>query len=300
MNKLNYTSCPLCGRTRIHPAMSCKDYYATKEAFRLFRCDDCGFLFTQDAPVETEIDRYYESPDYISHSDTNKGVINKIYHSVRLLMLQRKARLVMRESGLKNGSLLDIGTGTGYFPHVMQQKGWRVEAIEKNVGAREFGIKNFGLSIQDDKALMNMTADSYDVVTLWHVMEHLQNLHETWDKLKEILKPNGVLIVAVPNDASYDAKIYGHEWAAYDVPRHLWHFEPKTMKALGEHHGFQQTAFYAMPFDAYYVSILSEKHLEHSGAFIRGMWNGLRAYLHAASNKEVSSSIIYIFRKKKQ
>ena len=284
----------------IHSVMKCTDYYATQEVFELFKCEDCGFIFTQEVPVESEIGKYYESPDYISHSDTNKGAMNKIYHCVRAKMLQRKALLIEKESGLKQGRLLDIGTGTGYFPHTMQQRGWDVEAIEKSAQAREFGKKNFGLHIQEDNALAQISANSFDVITLWHVMEHLEHLHDTWDKLKEILRPEGILVIAVPNCSSFDAQIYGNEWAAYDVPRHLWHFTPKTMKSIGELHGFHLTEYYPMPYDAFYVSILSEKHQNHSLPFIRGMWNGLRAYKHAAGHKDASSSIIYIFRKKKQ
>jgi 2-polyprenyl-3-methyl-5-hydroxy-6-metoxy-1,4-benzoquinol methylase len=300
MNKLNHTSCPLCSGAHIHSVMECTDYYATQEIFELFKCDDCGFVFTQAVPVESEIGKYYESPDYISHSDTNKGAMNKIYHCVRAKMLQRKALLIEKESGLKQGRLLDIGTGTGYFPHTMQQRGWDVEAIEKSAQAREFGEKNFGLHIQEDNALTQIPANSFDVITLWHVMEHLEHLHDTWDKLKEILRPEGVLVIAVPNCSSFDAQIYGNEWAAYDVPRHLWHFTPQTMRNIGEQHGFQLTEYYPMPYDAFYVSILSEKHQNHSLAFLKGMWNGLRAYKHAAGHKDASSSIIYIFRKKKQ
>lgn len=297
MSKLNHQSCPLCGSAHIHRAMDCTDYYATREKFDVYHCDDCHFIFTQDAPVESEIGKYYESPNYISHSDTRKGAMNTIYHWVRCLMLRRKARLVENESQLKTGCLLDIGTGTGYFPHVMQQRGWKVSAIEKSAQAREFGQTHFGLDVKAESELAHLPNGEYDAITLWHVMEHLEHLDETWKELSRLLKSKGVVVIAVPNCGSYDARIYGNQWAAYDVPRHLWHFTPQSMQALGKKHGFELTAYYPMPFDAYYVSMLSEKDMGHSCSLIKGMWNGLKAQCHAMGHKELSSSIIYIFRK---
>jgi len=298
MNKLNITSCPSCNGNHIKPLMTCTDYYATKETFELYRCDDCGFTFTQNFPDESEIGRYYASPDYISHSDTRKGAMNTIYHWIRSYMLKRKAKLIERECGRGNGHLLDIGTGTGYFPHTMQQRGWDVDATEKNAPAREFAEQHFGLKVREDSAFAQLTPASYDAITLWHVMEHLEHLDETWSQLAKLLKPDGILVIAVPNCSSYDARIYQSEWAAYDVPRHLWHFTPATIVPFGERHGFRLASLHPMPFDAYYVSILSEKHLNHSAAFLRGMWKGFQAQLHTCGHKELSSSIIYIFRKK--
>lgn len=297
MNKLNHTSCPLCKGSRIHSVMECTDYYATRETFEVYHCDDCGFTFTQGVPVEAEIGRYYESPDYISHSDTRKGAMNTIYHWVRCMMLRRKSRLIEKELHCKTGRLLDIGTGTGYFPHAMQRRGWQVEAVEKNAAARDFALKHFSLQVKEDDALGTFAAESFDAITLWHVMEHLEKLDEVWSVFDRLLKKDGILVIAVPNCASCDARIYGKEWAPYDVPRHLWHFTLETMKAEGERHGFKLATYYPMPFDAFYVSMLSEKNLKHSCPFIRGLWNGFCAYLHTFGHKELSSSIIYIFRK---
>lgn len=297
MNKLNHTSCPLCKGNHIHSVMSCTDYYATKEVFDVYRCDDCNFTFTQGVPVESEIGRYYESPDYISHSDTRKGAMNTIYHWVRGLMLRRKASLVETKLSGQKGHLLDVGTGTGYFPFTMVQRGWNVEAVEKNAAAREFALKRFNLHVKEDEDLEASPDESFDAITLWHVMEHLEHLDKAWSTFDRLLKKNGVLVVAVPNCSSFDAAIYNKEWAAYDVPRHLWHFTPDTMKILGEKYGFKLEDYRPMPFDAFYVSMLTERNLKHSCSFVRGLWNGFRAYLHAMGHKELSSSIIYIFRK---
>lgn len=280
-------------------AMTCTDFYASGEQFQLCSCRECGFMFTQGAPVEAEIGRYYETLDYISHSDTKKGAMNAIYHRVRQYMLNSKARLVMRVSHcLFGGRLLDVGTGTGYFANAMDGRGWMVEAIEKNPQARAFAKEHFGLEVKPEPALAEFASGSFDVVTLWHVMEHLEHLNETWERLKELLTAKGVLVVAVPNCSSYDAQKYGSRWAAYDVPRHLWHFTPATIGRLAAKHGFVLAESHPMPFDAFYVSMLTEKQMGHSFSFLRGMWVGTAAWLSAQGNKERSSSMIYVFRKR--
>ena len=298
MNKLTINVCPVCGCTHLERVMTCTDSYASGERFDLYRCTECGFVFTQDAPVEAEIGRYYETPDYISHSDTRKGAMNAIYHRVRQYMLGSKARLVMRYARCRGGRLLDIGTGTGYFAQAMDGRGWKVEAVEKNPQARAFAKEHFGLDVKPESALDEFAPGSFDAITLWHVMEHLEHLNETWVRLGELLAPNGALIVAVPNCSSADARKYGADWAAYDVPRHLWHFTPATIRRLAEKHGFVMAGCHPMPFDAFYVSMLTEKQKGNSNSFLKGMAVGFSAWLSALGNKERSSSMIYVFRKK--
>lgn len=298
MNKLTINTCPLCGGTHLAKKMTCTDFYASGEQFDLLQCENCGFQFTQGFPVEKEIGKYYETPDYISHSDTKKGMMNELYHLVRSRMLQKKAQLINNITGKTSGKILDIGTGTGYFSHTMQQKGWQVEAIEKSAQARSFAKKNFNLDIKDDSGLNDFSSGSFDVITLWHVMEHLEHLNETWERLHELLKDDGCLVIAVPNCSSYDAQKYKEFWAAYDVPRHLWHFTPDSIKKFGEKHNFTLVNHLPMPFDAFYVSILSEKYKESKSSLVKGMFAGTLAWFSSLSNKEKSSSIIYVFRKK--
>jgi len=298
MNKVTIKACPLCGGTQLEHTLTCVDHYASGEAFHLCRCSACGFLFTQDFPVEAEIGRYYETPDYISHSDTRKGLVNTLYHWVRTVMLGRKARLVMNEAHRRRGRLLDIGTGTGYFAHAMDERGWRVDAIEKNAQARAFAKEHFGLEVLPDGAWASLQEGAYDVITLWHVMEHLEHLNDTWERLYRLLSPKGVLIVAVPNCSSFDAHKYGGQWAAYDVPRHLWHFTPGTMQQFGAKHGFILAERHPMPFDAFYVSMLTEKYMHHNLPFVRGLLTGTLAWFSALVRKDRSSSLIYVFRKK--
>ena len=295
---LKIDTCPLCGGQQLEHAFTCTDYYASGEEFEVVRCVHCGFMMTQNAPVEAEIGKYYETPDYISHSDTRKGLMNRIYHEVRRYMLGRKASLVEHASRMKRGQLLDYGTGTGYFPQTMRQRGWYVKAIEKNAKARAFAREHFNLEVEAEEALQAYPDASFDVITLWHVMEHLEHLNEMWQTLSRLLKERGVLVVAVPNPSSKDAEMYQEGWAAYDVPRHLWHFTPSVMQQFGAKHGFVLESKYPMPFDAFYVSMLSEKYKGCRLPFLKGMWAGLLAWFSSLVNKERSSSMIYVFRKK--
>ena len=298
MNKLHISACPLCGGERLYEFLVCKDHYASGETFSLLECPDCGFRLTQDFPVETEIGRYYETPDYISHSDTHKGLMNRVYHWVRGYMLQSKARLVEQVSRRKAGRLLDIGTGTGYFPHTLQQRGWQVDAVEKSSQARAFAQEHFGLHVQDDTQVGSYGNRVFDVITMWHVLEHVERQDQEWQILHRQLKDDGTLIIAVPNCSGADAQRYGAFWAAYDVPRHLWHFTPSTLQRAAEKHGFQLVERHPMPFDGFYVSMLSEKYRGNSLYFLKGMWTGFLAWCAALGNKDRSSSMIYVLRKK--
>lgn len=298
MDILNINTCPLCGGQQLEHALTCTDDYASGEQFEIVRCVHCGFLMTQNAPVEAEIGRYYETPDYISHTDTQKGLMNRVYHWVRRFMLARKAKLVKQGSKMNQGHLLDYGTGTGYFADTMVRQGWQVKAIEKSPQARAFAQTHFGLEVDAETALPDYRPKTFDVVTLWHVMEHLEHLNEMWETLHRILKDRGVLIVAVPNPDSYDARFYGEKWAAYDVPRHLWHFRPSVMQQFGTKHGFILEERLPMPFDAFYVSMLTEKYKGSSLSFVKGLWTGTCAWFSTLGKKERSSSMIYVFRKK--
>lgn len=296
MKRIFLHTCPLCGSDALESAMECKDYYASGETYVLEKCSKCGFLFTQNVPDETEIGRYYETPAYISHSDTRKGLTNSLYHIVRKYMLKRKRLLVEKISGRTNGNLLDYGTGTGYFAQTMKEAGWHVTAIEKSEQARKTALDNFGLQVDSEQTFSQLQPGTFHVITLWHVLEHLQNLNEMWEQLRRLLTSDGHLVVAVPNCQSSDAGYYGNMWAAYDVPRHLWHFSPETMRQFAEKHGFRLIRTLPMPFDAFYVSILSEKYRQTALPFIKGMCSGLRAWLRACRQPDKSSSLIYVFR----
>ena len=298
MNYINNKNCPLCNGAEIAPLFKCKDRFATGEEFEVCRCSSCGFTFTQNFPDEKEIDRYYESPAYISHSNTDKGIVNRAYHLVRRMMLQRKAHLVEKLTLLKNGKILDYGAGTGHFARTMAARGWNVTAIEKNAKARELAQKAFGFGMYPVEALATIAEREMDVVTMWHVMEHIQNPDNMWKELYRILDDTGVAIIAVPNSTSYDAQKYKEHWAAYDVPRHLWHFSPSTIMRWGEKHGFLLERQYTMPFDGFYISMLSEQNKGSRLHALKGFWSGLIGWIAQWKRRSASSSIIYVFRKK--
>jgi 2-polyprenyl-3-methyl-5-hydroxy-6-metoxy-1,4-benzoquinol methylase/predicted RNA-binding Zn-ribbon protein involved in translation (DUF1610 family) len=300
-NNLIIKTCPVCGGEHLKRKMECKDHYVSGETFEIDECADCGFMLTQGFPAENVIGRYYDTPNYISHSDTHRGIVNALYHHVRRYMLGNKARLVCHSTGMRRGSLLDIGAGTGYFAATMVSRGWQVSAVEKSESARDFAQRTFDIKLLPECFLLqNAASQIYDAVTLWHVMEHLEHLNETWERIRSLLKDTGVLVVAVPNPTSHDAAKYADLWAAYDVPRHLWHFTPDSMKHLAAKHGFSLVKSYPMPFDAFYISMLSEKYAGHKMPFMRGMLTGISAFFSTLGHKERSSSMIYVFKKKSE
>jgi len=296
MKTIHIQSCPICKSENLKFFLKGKDHFASKETFNIEKCDSCGFLFTQDFPSENDIDSYYVSAQYISHSDSRKGLMNKLYHQVRSYMLGRKTKLIEKQSS-KKGRLLDIGAGTGYFAHEMQNKGWAVTAIEKNEQARNLCKEKWNIDARDNKALFELPHHSFDVITLWHVLEHLENLNEVMQQLYVLLQPNGTLVVAIPNAASYDAKHYQTFWAAYDLPRHLWHFTPQTFSQIASKHNFIIVETKRMAFDVFYINILSEKYRGKSLRMVRAIFSAFIGWLSSVFNKNNTSSLIYVLKK---
>ena len=299
MNIITHKECPLCQSKAIGKRFTCKDHFATGEMFDIFKCKECGFVFTQNIPDEKEIARYYDSPTYISHSDTKKGIVNRLYHLVRSIMMRRKVSLMKRLTLLRNGRIVDYGAGTGSFAYEMQRKGWNVTAIEKSEQARAFAKEKHGIELQPEEAIKKIESCSVDIVTMWHVLEHIQQADALWDEVHRILDETGIAVIACPNCSSYDAGNYQENWAAYDVPRHLWHFTPSTIMKMGEKHGFILERQYPMPFDGFYISMLSEGYKGSRLKMPRGVWNGFLGFCATMDKCSASSSIIYVFRKKR-
>ena len=299
MNKIiHYTSCPACGGGNISKALEAKDYTVSQEIFEIWECEDCKLRFTQNVPDKESIGKYYDSPEYISHSNTKKGFVNNVYHKVRNITLKSKRELVQKHSALNKGSLLDIGAGAGAFLNEMKKAGWDVQGIEPDVSARKNAKENYNIDLQTEDTFSNMPTESADVITLWHVLEHVHDLHGYINEFMRLLKPKGTLFIAVPNYTSNDAQNYGEHWAAYDVPRHLYHFSPRSMDLLMDKHGFIITAQKPMWFDSFYVSMLSEKYEVGSTNYIKAIISGLRSNAKATGNTSRCSSIIYVIRKK--
>ena len=291
---VHYTACPLCSSDKISILFDCTDHFVTNETFPIARCNECGFSFTQDRPEESEAGKYYESESYISHSDTSEGLINKLYRFARNMMLRKKAKLVRTVTGLEKGIILDIGSGTGYFASEMKKAEWDAKGIEINEKAREFSISTFGLEVSDPSQIHKLGPGSFDCITLWHVLEHFDDPNAYMTEVRRLLKPGGICIIALPNSNSYDALHYGRYWAAWDVPRHLWHFTPSTFRRFAENAGFILTGLRSLPLDVFYISALSEKYKGSKLNFIIGMIRGKWWWLMALFDKKRASSLIYI------
>ena len=294
IERIHYYNCPVCNSADIAAVTEATDNTVSKELFTIWQCANCSLRFTQDAPVQNDIGAYYQSASYISHSNTNKGVINKLYHAVRSFTLRSKKKLVEENTESKKGNLLDMGAGTGAFATVMKKSGWNVTALEPDKTARANAKKEFNIELQPSEILFNLHPDSFTVITLWHVLEHVHELHRYFEAFFSLLKQEGTLIIAVPNYTSCDATEYSGAWAAYDVPRHLYHFSPKSMKLLLEKHNFKLKKIQPMWFDSYYISLLSEKYLTGRTRPLKAFISGTVSNLHAIKNKQKSSSLIYI------
>ena len=269
-----------------------KDNSVSSETFELYKDHMLDMLITTPQPADDELGRYYESDDYISHTDGKRSLFEKSYQFVKNIALKNKLKLINSLQSQK-GELLDIGTGTGDFLMTAKNDGWKTTGIEPSRKAKEIASKK-GVNFADST---NQLQDhSFDVITMWHVLEHVPNLEEQISELKRLLKPNGNIIIAVPNFNSYDAKHYGEFWAAYDVPRHLWHFSKTAIKLLFEKKQLQLVKVLPMKFDAFYVSLLSEKYKTGKMNFIAAFLTGIKSNAKAKKNLEYSSHI-YIIKK---
>lgn len=295
MSTIQHTNCPICDAQQIETIQSIKDHSHTGDEFPLVKCGNCNFHFTQNIPDAASIGPYYKSENYVSHSDTQKGLFFKVYHSVRNYMLKKKRKLVEHSTAKQTGKLLDIGTGTGYFAGTMVNSGWTAEGIEQDPDTRKYASEKFNLTVHDTPELYNLKDDSFDAITMWHVLEHVHDLNDYVKKIHSLLKKDGKFIVAVPNHTSFDAKHYGSFWAAWDIPIHLWHFHPESMINLMKKHSFKVEKIVPMPFDAAYVSMLSEQY--KSGSKLPGLVKGVWFALKGKLSPEKCSSVIYVIGK---
>ena len=289
-----YRSCPNCGDKNISKVLSAKDYTVLGENFEIWECKNCTQRFTQNIPEVNDIGRYYQSENYISHSDTSKGFVNNLYHKVRKRTLVKKRKLIEEATGKTKGNILDVGAGTGAFLNTMKNAGWNCTGIEPDNNARKKALELYGLDLKESKELFLLPSKSFDAITLWHVLEHVHELHSYVEQLKNLLTTDGKLFIAVPNYTSADAKMYGEFWAAYDVPRHLYHFSPKAMKTLLNTHGLKVETMKPMWYDSVYVGLLSEKYKTGKSNPAKAFTNGMISNAETVFNKTKCSSLIYI------
>jgi 2-polyprenyl-3-methyl-5-hydroxy-6-metoxy-1,4-benzoquinol methylase len=288
---VHYNECPVCAGNATAFFLPVTDYSSSGKKFEVWQCPDCTVCFTQDAPGEDEIAPFYQFEDYISHTDTKKGLVHRLYHIVRNITLNSKKKIIKKATGLTTGRILDIGCGTGAFLHTMKKSGWEVTGLEPDETARKNCLGNYGITARLPDELFSLPAQSFDAITMWHVLEHVHQLQPYIKQMYQLLKPGGVLIIAVPNYTSYDARVYKNFWAAWDVPRHLYHFSPVAMKRLLGAHQFQTGKTSPMWFDSFYVSMLSEKY--RKGNIVRAMFTGFISNMKAFFNREKCSSIVY-------
>lgn len=271
-----------------------KDFSVSGESFQLIENTEYGFLETTPQPSAVKLPDYYKSEDYISHTDSKRNLFEKAYHAVREISLKRKLHLI-NSCSRDNKSLLDMGCGTGDFLQTAQKSNWIVTGIEPNEKARAIANKKTNNSVFDIQQLDTFETNRFDVITLWHVLEHLPNLDDHVALFKKLLKPKGTLIIAVPNYKSFDAQYYKNYWAAWDVPRHLWHFNKVSISKLVAKQNMQVKHIKPMVFDAFYVSMLSERYKTGQMNPIKGICVGLLSNIKSMVTKE-ASSLIYIIK----
>jgi SAM-dependent methyltransferase len=289
--------CPICSNNKFRPYLSTTDYTTTGEIFNIQECLQCSFLVTSPTPEPADLDRYYKSANYISHSTKSTSPIDILYKAARSFTLRWKLNLVNQQtSTTQQRYLLDYGCGTGQFLKKCIDNGWKTNGIEPAEAARQEATRITGMPISS--AIKEKHPAHYDIITLWHVLEHIPDLNPTIDTLRHSLKKDGKLIFAVPNPNSWDANHYKSSWAAYDVPRHLWHFSKTNMALLLKKHDLRIQSYVPMKLDSFYISLLSENYKSPAAnfKFLRALHNGLKSNLKAIKTREYSS-LTYIISK---
>jgi len=295
MEKL--TTCLICGNSEFTTELTCKDFVATNESFDITRCDNCSFLFTNPRPDSSEIGKYYQSDKYVSHAGKKEGlgIMYKIYDIVRNYSIKQKLDLIKKYHN--SGNLMDLGCGLGYFlDGAVKDKTYHCVGVDISEEAINYVKDTFGYKVFNENELDTFEVNSFDVITQWHVMEHVHSLNERMIQLYKLLKPDGTMFIAVPNSNSWDAKNYKEFWDGYDVPRHLYHFNQNSFKLLMEKHGFKIVETKPLLFDAPYISMRSETHKQNNLTMIRGAINGLISNNKTSTNGDYSS-LLFVVKK---
>ena len=283
--------CPICDNISFINLIVAQDHLVSQDSFAISECTKCKFKVTSPRPIDEELYKYYQSENYISHTGKGNNLINSIYKIVRNYTIAKKYKLIKER--VKNRSILDFGCGTGDLLTYFQNKGWSINGIEPDDQARKIAANKTKIEIHSrllqDKA-------KYTAITLWHVLEHVPDLNQTIDSLKNKLEKKGRIFVAVPNCESFDANHYGQYWAGYDLPRHLYHFTPDTMKKLMKKHNLKVKEILPMYFDSFYVSMLSEKYRTKKDNYLSALKIGYQSNKIASKNNQYSS-LIYVIKK---
>ena len=292
MNK----KCPWCDsdKTQIH--LWVKDLFLTQETFEIHECMKCGLLFTEPRPRPEEIGKYYQSDEYYSHKENKRGFIPRIYESVKKVNLKHKVRMATK--GLQTGKMLEIGCGVGDFIQEMEQQGWDCTGIEPSNDAKAIAQKKIKAKLYEPQDISTLSDESFDLITMWHVLEHVDDIKDEIHHLQRLLKKGGRLVLALPNFKSHDAQYYKEFWAAYDVPRHLNHFCHESIINIFKTTQLKLKKTDKLIWDAYYISYMSEKYKNRSLPLLNGVMRGLVSNCKARKNGEWSSRIYIIERQK--
>ena len=287
--------CPWCGSDKAQINLWLRDEFLTKEDFHICECLNCGLLYTMPRPSKDKIGAYYKSEEYYSHQENTKGFIPKVYEKVKKVNLKHKYNLAT--NGLPVGKMLDIGCGVGDFLHTAEMHGWECTGVEPSEDAKAIAQKRMHGEIFSSEELENMPDGSFDLITMWHVLEHVDDLKWQVEQLHRLIKPNGRVVIALPNYKSYDGQYYKELWAAYDVPRHLNHFSKTTLTKIFKTNGLELIKMDKLRWDAYYISYMSEQYKLHSLPLIRGVYRGWISNCKARRSGEWSS-LVYVFEEK--
>lgn len=287
MNK----NCPWCDSEKTQMHLWVKDLFLTQEPFEIYECLKCGLLFTEPRPDANSIGKYYQSEEYYSHQENKSGFIPKIYESIKRVNLRHKRKLATK--GLKVGTMLEIGCGVGDFLHEMEQKGWNCTGIEPSKEAKAIAKNRVKAHILNPDELASLEDENFDLITMWHVLEHVDNLKEEVMHLQRLLKKGGRLVLALPNYKSADAEFYREYWAAYDVPRHLNHFCRESINNIFKNTKLKLKKTDKLVWDAYYISYMSEKYKNHTLPLLKGALRGLISNCKAQKSGEWSS-LVYV------
>lgn len=289
--------CPLCGSSDTGHFTNCRDHAVSGETYGLVKCNSCSVIFTIDTPDRENRDTYSKLEQELYRADKPGRFFDRVYYNMRFISIRRRVKLIENLTRLKSGRLLNYGAKSGFFSNSMENRGWNVTSLEEYHEHRVFSLEMFHHRMMELSEIDNLPVGSYDVITMWHTFEHEEEPGRLIDRMYSLLKPNGLLVIACPNTISYDAAHYGSDWAAWDVPRHLWHFNPQSIIKFCIKHRFILMYHKRIPLDVFYISMLSEKYKGTRFATLRGLAIATYFWLKTFGHRDGSSSIVYAFRK---
>lgn len=287
--------CPWCGSEKAQINLWLKDEFLSKEDFHICECLNCGLSYTMPRPNKEKIGEYYKSEEYYSHQENKKGFIPRLYESVKKVNLKHKYNLATQ--GLNVGKMLDIGCGVGDFLHTAEEHGWTCTGVEPSEDAKAIAKTKTKANIINSEDMEKIPDASFDLITMWHVLEHVDDLKWQIEQLHRLTKTKGRIVIAVPNYKSYDGQYYKELWAAYDVPRHMSHFNKTVLSNIFKSKNLELVRTDKLIWDAYYISYMSEQYKQHKFPLLKGTFRGCISNCKARRTKEWSS-MVYIFEKK--